>query len=255
MASGALAQTQLDEARRAVDIARAQKAVADAQQVSSAPLGADSHVALTALLQAQAQLSGANVRLAQTRITALHDGVVLTRSMEPGDVVQPSRTLLVLAVDSAPELVFQPDERNLAAIALGQKARASADAYPSQLFDADVDYIAPSIDAQRGSVEVRLHVTAPPKFLKPDMTVSVDLTVGAVKQALVVPSEAVRGVATASPWVFAVEDGRLVRHDIKLGVRGEGSMEIASGLADGAEVVIAEGQVLTPGQRVRTEPD
>ena len=141
--TGAVPAVELENARRAVDIAQAQTNAAEAQQVASAPLGADSRVALGALLQAQAQLSGAKVRLAQTRIVALQSGAVLTRSVEPGDVVQPSRTLLVLAADADVQLVFQPDERNLAWIRLGQQARASADAYPQQVFDATVSYIAP----------------------------------------------------------------------------------------------------------------
>ena len=56
-ASGALPQAELDDAQRAVDLARAQKTSALAQQISSAPKGADSRVALTALLQAEAQLA------------------------------------------------------------------------------------------------------------------------------------------------------------------------------------------------------
>jgi HlyD family secretion protein len=253
-ASGAVARAQLDEAHRTVDIARAQKAVADAQQVSSAPLGADSRVALTALLQAQAQLTGANVHYAQTRIMAVSDGVVLSRAIEPGDVVQPGKTLLVMAVDGAPELVFQPDERNLAAIALGQKARASADAYPQDIMDAEVSYIAPSVDAQRGSVEVRLRVANPPKFLKPDMTVSVDLTAASKKQALVLPSDALHAIASSAPWVLTVEDDKVVRRELTLGLRGELSVEVTAGLAPDAEVIVPDGQVLRTGQRVRAEP-
>ena len=38
---------------------------------------------------------------------------------------------------------------------------------------------------------------------------------------------------------------------MKLGIRGEGSIEIASGLDEGAEVVVQDGTLLTPGQRVR----
>ncbi len=250
---GGVPRTQLDEAARAVDIARAQVAVAEAQQVSSSPAGADSRVALTALLTAQAALTGANVRLAQTRVAALQDGVVLTRSCEPGDVVQPSRTLLVLAVDGDTQLVFQSDERDIGSIAVGQKARASADAYPQQLFDAEVSYIAPSIDPQRGSVEVRLRVPTPPEILKPEMTVSVDLTVGAVKQGLTLASVAIHGAVSPTPWVYAVEEGHIARHDVKLGLHGEGSVEILEGLTAGAEVVIPDGRILTLGQRVRPE--
>lgn len=255
VASRTVAQTELENAQRAFDIARAQRSAAEAQQISTTPMGADSRVALTALLSAEAQLSGAKVRLAQTRIVALRDGVVLTRSVEPGDVAQPSRTLLVMAADNDTELVFQPDERNLAFIALGQKARASADAYPEQLFDAEVSYVAPSVDPQRGSVEIRLRVPKPPPFLKPDMTVSVDLTVATRARVLTLPSDAVHGAATPSPWVFSVERGRLIRKGVRLGIRGEGAMEIASGLDEGAEIVVPDGRVLVAGQRVRAERD
>lgn len=255
VASNAVAAVELENARRAVDIARAQRNAAEAQQVAAAPMGADSRVALTALLQAQAQLTGAQVRLDQTRIEALHGGEVLARSVEPGDVVQPSRTLLVVAADADAELVFQADERNLAWIALGQAARASADAYPQQVFDAKVSHIAPSIDPQRGSVEVRLAVPAPPAHLKPDMTVSIDLTVAAKASALTVPSEAVRGAGTQSPYVLTVEAGRVARRDVQLGIRGDGATEIVAGLDQGAEVILPDGKRLAPGARVRPERD
>lgn len=253
VASGGVPQNQLEEAIRAVDIARAQQAVAAAQQVSAAPMGADSRISLTALLTAQAQLDGANVRLAQTRVSALHDGVVLNRSVEPGDVVQPAKTLLVVAADADTELVFQADERNVGVIALGQKARASADAYPQQEFDAVVDYIAPSIDPQRGSVEVRLSVLNPPSVLKPEMTVSIDLTVAAVAMALGVPAEGVHGLLTPNPWVEAVAAGHVLRREVKVGLHGEGTIEILEGLEEGDAVVIPDGRVLKVGQRVRPE--
>lgn len=251
----AVAAVELENATRAVDIARAQKNAAEAQQVASAPMGADSRLALAALLQAQAQLSGANVHMAQTRLVALQSGAVLSRSVEPGDVVQPSRTLLVLAADADVQLVFQPDERNLAWIGLGQKARASADAFPQQVFDASVSYIAPSIDPQRGSVEVRLAVPAPPTFLKPDMTVSIDLTVAAKKAVLTISGDVVHGAATPTPYVLTVEAGRVVRHDVRLGIRGEGSIEIVSGIDETSAVIVPDGRQLELGARVRTERD
>lgn len=251
--AGAVASTELDEARRARDLARAEATAAEAQQIASAPHGADSRVALTALLQARAQLEAESVRLSQCQIVALDAGVVLSRSVEPGDVVQPASTLLVLAVDAETELVINPDERNLPYISLGQTARASADAYPQQTFDAVVSYLAPSVDPQRGSIEVRLSVPEPPPFLKPDMTVSVDLTVAQKAGALTLPSEAVRSATSAEPWVWAVEHGRAVRRPLQLGIRGEGSVEVASGLGVGAEVVVPDGYTLREGQRLRTE--
>ena len=60
-------------------------------------------------------------------------------------------------------------------------------------------------ETNSGSIEVRLRVPSPPAFLKPDMTVSVDLTVAARKGVVAVPRDAVRGAATAAPWVPVVE--------------------------------------------------
>ncbi len=250
-ASGTVAVVELENAKRAVDLARAQKTAAEAQQISSAPAGADSRVALTALLQAQAQLTGATVRLAQTRMKAVQDGVVLSRAVEPGDVVQPARTLLVMAVDSELQIVFHPDERNLANMKVGQRARTSADAFPQDVFDAEVSYIAPSVDPERGSIEVRLRVPQAPAKWKPDMTVSVDLVVASKAGALTVPSGTVRGASAVQPHVLVVQDGRVVQRDVTLGLRGDGSTEITSGLEPGAQVIVPDGTLLAAGQRVR----
>ncbi len=255
VASSALPAAELDTARTALAVARAQRTAAQAQQVAAAPLGADSRIALAALLQAQAQLEGARVRMAQTRLVAPHSGVVLTRTVEPGEVVPATRVLLVLAADGPVQLECHPDEKNLAWIRMGQQARASADAYPDAVFDATVSYIAPSIDAQRGSVEVHLDVRALPPQLRPDMTVSIDLTVAAKRAALAVPADAVTGSYLASPWVLVVVGGRAVRKDVRLGVRGEDTIEIVSGLSEADEVLLTGGGPITPGSRIRTESD
>jgi HlyD family secretion protein len=253
--SGSVPVVELENARRAAAIAQAQRDAAQAQQVAAAPMGADSRVALTALLQAQAELAGAKARLEQTRNVALQSGTVLSRNVEPGDVVQPSRTLLELAADGEVELVFEPDERNLAWIRLDQLAQASADAFPQQVFEARVNYIAPSIDPARGSIEVRLAVPKPPALLKPDMTVSIDLTIAKKSKVLTVPSQAVRGTATRAPWVQLVAGGRVVRRGIELGIRGEGTVEVQSGIAEAAEVIIPDGRKLAENARVRAERD
>lgn len=253
--AGSLAAADLEDAQRAVDIGQAQRNAAQAQQVAAAPMGADSRVALTALLQAQAQLAGAKARLEQTRNVALQSGTVLSRSVEPGDVVQPARSLLEIAADGEVELVFNPDEKNLAWIRLGQLAKASADAFPDQLFEARVNYIAPAIDPQRGSVEVRLGVPKPPASLRPDMTVSIDLTVATRSGVLTAPSSVVRGAATGKPWLQVVEDGRAVRREVKLGIRGEGAIEVQHGIVQGAELIVPDGRQVEAGARVRTERD
>jgi HlyD family secretion protein len=90
-------------------------------------------------------------------------------------------------------------------------------------------------------------------MLRPDMTVSVDLTVASTKNALTVPTDAIRDAASAAPWVFVVDGGRVVRRDVTLGISGEGQSEIASGVSEGDLVALAAAQALEPGQRVRVQ--
>jgi HlyD family secretion protein len=253
--AGAVARADVDEARRQVEIMRARQAAAAVEEKAAMPLGPDTKVALNTLREAEAQLAAAQTRLTLTRIVAPQDGVVLTRAVEPGDTAQPGVTLIELAGDGDTQIVIEPDERNLAWIRDDQPARASADAFPQQLFDARVCYIAPAVDPRRGSVEVRLCVSQPPAFLKPDMTVSVDLTVASKPQVITVPSDAVRDTSTEAPWVYVVKAGRLMRQSIEVGIRGQGDTEVRSGLTEGDEVVLTAPPRLEAGQRVRTRQE
>lgn len=145
------------------------------------------------------------------------------------------------------------DEKNLRLITLGMAARAVADAYPGQPFDAQLNYIAPAVDPQRGTVEVRLAVPQPPAFLRPDMTVSVEMVGGVKQDTLVLPSGAVRDADRQAPWVLALQDGRAVRVPVTLGLRGVGAVEIVKGLVEG-ERVIPQTEKAAPGDRVRPGP-
>lgn len=239
--TGGVAEATLDDARRALSVARAQQAAAEAQVASVGPRGADHALALAAQAQALASVAAADVRVAQTRLTAPVDGVVLARHVELGDVVSAGKVLLVIAQAGATELSVFPDEKNLAWLALGQKARASADAYPEQRFDAAVSYIAPAVDPQRGTVEVRLGVASPPAYLLPDMTVSVNIEVAKKASVLFAPPESLRDVEASHARAFVLQDGRVQARTLALGVRGESAVEVVSGLSEG-ELLITGGR-------------
>jgi HlyD family secretion protein len=249
--TGSVTRVELETAQQGLEVAQAAKASALAQQAATAPLGADSRVASSAILQAEAQRKAAEVRVRDTRIVASTAGTILSRLVEPGDVVLPARALLTIATDADVLLTFNADERNLSYVALGQKAIASTDAFPEEKFASEVVYVAPSIDAQRGTVEVRLRVLVPPPYLRPEMTVSIDLLVRSKADALVVASDVVHGSATPSPWVIAVVDGKAVRKDVVLGIVGEGSTEVLRGVSEADELVVPERRVLALGSRVR----
>lgn len=253
VAQGFFSQQKLDDARRALDTARSALQSAQVQAQANEPSGIERTLAASRVDQAAAAVDIAQARLARLVITSPIDALVLTRTVEPGSMAQPGHVLLTLAAQGATRIDANVDEKNLRLLQPGMPARAVADAYPGQSFDAQLNYIAPAVDPQRGTVEVRLAVPNPPPFLRPDMTVSVELLGGMKKDALVLPSGAVRDADREAPWVLALQDGRAVRTPVKLGLRGVGSVEITEGLREGAPV-IPQTEKAVPGDRVRPGP-
>ena len=197
------------------------------------------------------QLAALQAQLAKTKIRAEVSGIILTRNVEPGDLVQPSQTLFTIALDGATEIRVPFDERNLPLLALQQKAAVITDAYPDQPFPAHINFIAPSIDAQRGTVDVRLTVDPVPDFLRQDMTVSVNVETNKREQTLVIPNDALSSISGNKAMVILVRDRKIQRHPITLGLRGLVMSEVVAGLKEGDHVLTDAESVLKDGTRVR----
>ena len=239
---GFVSEREEDDARQARDLARSVVAAATQKARSAAAGGADERSAVAAVAAAEA-------RIAQLRILAPEAGTVLVRAVEPGNVVSPGETLLTMALDRETQILAQPDEKNLPALRVGQKARASADAFPDRSFAAEVISISPGVDLARGTVDVKLRVPDPPDELRTDMTLSVELEVGKRDRVLVIPLEAVRDAAS-EPSVLALRGRKAVRAFVTLGARGGNVAEVVKGLSEGDLVVRQPGKI-KDGQRVR----
>lgn len=249
--NGYATRAALDDAQKTLDVARAAVRSAEFQVYTASPGGSDYVMAQTQLNQARASLDTAESRFGYATVAAPRDGVLISRSVERGTVVQPGKTLLVLAPAGEVQLVLQIDERNLGRLALGQKALASADAYPDRKFEAVVSYINPGVDISRASVEVKLTVSSPPEYLRQDMTVSVDIDVAAKEGAAVLPIRSVHDILSGQAWVLGVRDGRAVKRPVKIGLHGNSQVEIVEGMQPG-EVAIPQSSGVLVGQRVRT---
>jgi HlyD family secretion protein len=248
--NGYATRASLDDAQKTLDVARAQMRSAEFQVYTASPGGSDYVMSQTLLNQARANLDTAESRLGYATIAAPRDGVLITRNVERGTVVQPGKALMVLAPIGELQLVLQIDERNLGKIALGQNALASADAYPDRRFAAVVSYINPGIDISRASVEVKLAVSDPPDYLRQDMTVSVDIEIAAKADTLELPVRSVHDMLSGQPWVLGIKDGRAVKRPVKLGLRGNSHIEILEGISENDAAIPLNSGVLT-GQRIR----
>ena len=245
-----ISQVALDEAKKNVDLTQAQLQTAKKQVQTTHPTGSDYQIAATALSQAEANSKVAYSRRQHTIIKTPIAGTLISRDVETGDVVQAGKALMTLSPSGATQLVVQIDEKNLPLLVLGQLARASADAYPTLNFSAAISYINPSVDLQRGSVEIKLNVPEPPAYLRQDMTVSVDIQVATRLRALLVPTDTIHDVKGRQPWVLKVADGKARKQVLRVGLQSAGMSEVLSGLSINDRVLTFTNEV-NEGDRIR----
>lgn len=178
---GMVADQTLDTAKATND--RAQSAVESAK--------ANLAIAVADLKLQQADLD-------KSTIYAPIDGVVLTRSVDPGQTVASSLQAPVLFVIAADlkqmELKAAIDEADIGSVHPGQKARFTVDAFPERRFDADIRDIAYASVTTEGVVtyNARLEVDNEEILLRPGMTATVSVITREVKDALLVPNAAFR---------------------------------------------------------------
>ncbi len=263
VSKGFVSTARLDEALRAAEVARAQQVSARAQRAANADAGTEVAQAQAQLALAAAATEAARARLAQAVLSAPADARVLSRAVEPGQIVQPGRALLSLALTGPLQLVAQVDERYVEQLQVGQLASVVADAFADRRFSARVLSIAPVVDAQRGAIEVRFSLPQqPPDFLREDMTLSIEVETARRDAALAVPTAALRadlpataalrGEVTASTAVLLIaRDGRAEARTVRLGLRTLDAAEVLEGLAAGDTVLLAS--AIKPGSRVRAD--
>ena len=239
-----ISKEELEQSEKAESLARNNVESARLKALALAPGKAEEIVLRERLVALQAQLAKTQVRSEVT-------GIVLTRNVEPGDLVQPGMTLFTIALDGNTEIRVPLDERNLPRLALQQNASVIADAYPDRPFPAQINFIAPSIDPERGTVEVRLTVDPVPDFLRQDMTVSVNIETDQRAHARVIPNDALGNVQGNKAIVLLLRDGKIYRQTVTLGLRGLAMSEVVSGLQDGEQVLADAVSPLKDGTRAR----
>lgn len=180
---GVLSAQQLDVAR------------STASQATAAVATARAEIAL-----ARSAIDAIETELEHTEIRSPVDGVVLSRSAEPGQVVavtfQPP-TLLVIAEDlSRMQVLLLVDEADVGQVEPGQPARFTVDAFPGRTFDARVESVRKAPRTVQGvvSYEAVLSVDNADGSLMPGMTASAQIVTEEVRDALLVPNAALRFV-------------------------------------------------------------
>ena len=245
------AQTAADNAAR--ELARSEK-LAAAGAIAERELEAarrNQQAAQAQLDDARARLTLAKKQLDDTQVRAPFAGVIAMRAVSAGDVVQPGGAMFMLVDPGSMRLEASVPAAQLAVIRVGSPVRFTLSAYPGKDFAGKVVRINPAADPATG--QVRLVATIPNAR---NGLVAGLFAEGRVQaeahEAPVVGATAVdmRGVR---PWVLRLAGGRAERVEVELGLRDEVTelYEVLKGVAPGDTLLVGAAQGITPGTPVR----
>ena len=240
-ADARLAQSELDRAQTLVARGFISKADLDRRTATR-------DAALARVKVAEAQLGETRARTARLAIRAPAAGLVLTRAVEPGQVVGPaSGTLFRLAKGGELELRAALAEGDLAQLKVG----ATAEVTPvgaTRSFAGRIWQVSPVIDPQSRLGTARIALGYDP-MLRPGGFAGASIVAGDASAPLL-PQSAVQSDDKGN-YVYVVGAGNKVeRRAIKIGVVSDAGVAITQGLAGDERVVASAGAFLNPGQKV-----
>ena len=145
-------------------------------------------------------------------------------------------------------------EIDVSKVKAGQKATVTLNALPDKPVQATVSSVnlTPTTSGSVVSYGAQLALASPPDGLRPGQSASVVITVAEADDALSVPAAAVQTVGSTN-LVTVQENGQNVTRQVQVGLRGESTVQITSGLTEGENVVLtATASTPTTGGTGRT---
>jgi RND family efflux transporter MFP subunit len=201
----------------------------------------------TQFQQSKSRIAAQKVKIDSLVLRAPLDGMVLRRDGEVGEIAGPTDVLFWVGPPAPMQVVAEVNEEEINRIAIGQKAYLRSDAFPEKALRAGVSQITPKGDPTRKTFRVYLLLPNDTP-LKIGMSVEVNIIFREKPTAIVVPVEALTG-----DTVQVVDNGRVERVPVSIGVRGSRNVEIISGVTRGEAVLAPARTDLADGTRVRIE--
>lgn len=235
----------------------AQSDVRRAQSVSSGVITAQTTEQRETLVQtttakiaaAQASLAESEARLRQTEIKAPADGIVASRSVALGQIVQSGTEMFRLIQDSRIEVDALVPEAQINGIEVGHAVTVTAP--DASVQKGRVRQVSPLVDAKTrlGTVHVALPEGTK---MKPGMFARVEIET-ASKPTLAIPLKALTW-RNAKPNVLKIgKDDVAVLTDVEIGRKTSDFVEILKGLEGDEQIVVEGAGLVNDGERVRVE--
>jgi len=208
-------------------------------------------VAAAQVTKAESSLETVNIRLGYTKVTAGWSGgddhrVVAERYVDEGQTVAANEPLLLI-VELHPIVgVVFVTERDYARLKPGQLVSLTTDAYPGEKYTGRIDRIAPVFRKSTRQARVEMTIENPQHRLKPGMFIRATVVLTQVKEATIVPEQALTIRDDRSGIFIISKDGRSVTwREVKVGIRESDRVQVeGQGLS---------GRVVTLGQQLVDE--
>lgn len=203
--------------------------------------------------QTRASLAALQERLERTVVRAPISGVMDSREVEVGTMVQPGTPLARIVVLDPVKIVAGVPERYAADVSRGAKVTAE---FPvlNQTIEGTLSYVGAAVDPQSRTFPVEFRIRNPEGTIKPEMVANIGLVRGTRDDAIVVPEEALVRVEDGFvAFVVTGPDSEPVveARPVERGPAQRNQVVVTEGLATGDRLVVVGQQQVADGDRVR----
>lgn len=202
--------------------------------------------------KAKAALDLAKAQLEDTKITAPTAGTVVELRAVEGELAQPTKPVAVVVNPEEMQMEAQVDETDIRKVKVGQEIEVRVDAYPDKTLKGEVVEVGLSSTKTSGggtAYPVKARVTVNEGVtLRSGMSGDVDIIVAIKQGVLVMPIEALTE-RNGKDVAFVDKDGRLEMREVSIGISTQDSVEVKQGLEEGEKVATEDVAKLKGGER------
>lgn len=192
-------------------------------------------------------------RLNYTVLRSPLGGVVLSKTVEAGDVIQSGQALLEIGDFSGIKIEVQISDRELNQFSLGQNVSVNLDAFPGKTFQGEVTRISPVADAAARLIPIEITIPNPGNQISSGLLARVSGAGGSAQTMMV--SESAIQQKNNQAIIFAPKQTgeKLIveSRTVQVGKKDNGFVEIISGLTAGEAYIVNSDRPLESGQTVR----
>ncbi len=203
-----------------------------------------------AVKEAAAKLELAQARLNECAIVAPFAGTIIKVFVRQGGMAAMKAPLLEMADLSSLVVRCAVPEANAAETREGMKAQVRLDALPDKVLPAEIARVFPELDSRMRTRTIEL-VIRDNVELVPGMFGRVRLILESVRDAIIVPVQAVVVTPTGASVVFVAIDGKAAQRKVQTRIEDGGRVQIVGGLNPGDKLIVAGHEKLKDGATIR----